>query len=194
MQLVSFGCTVSPCIPSLSVFWAKTCWQHHCTHAQDGYMKFSLPLSPPFISTSICWLFEILWGFTSSAHTADLQIRPNEVMEAGARVYIPVSVAETRISKRFDTIPSGTLYPNADEIEYLQRLVKYKACLAFNSCSCYLLPENAVCLCLLLILYSFVSILLFVNWWLKFQDYAIIVLNKPPKLPVKVSVLWPYSF
>ncbi|KAM4123150.1 hypothetical protein ACB094_01G138700 [Castanea mollissima] len=70
------------------------------------------------------------------------KIRPNEVMEAGARVYIPVSVAETRISKRFDSIPSGTLYPNADEIEYLQRLVKYK-------------------------------------------DYAIIVLNKPPKLPVK---------
>ncbi|KAF3951055.1 hypothetical protein CMV_023257 [Castanea mollissima] len=70
------------------------------------------------------------------------KIRPNEVMEAGARVYIPVSVAETRISKRFDSIPSGTLYPNADEIEYLQRLVKYK-------------------------------------------DYAIIVVNKPPKLPVK---------
>lgn len=60
----------------------------------------------------------------------------------GARVYIPVSVAESRISKRFDTIPSGTLHPNADEIEYLQRLVKYK-------------------------------------------DSAILVLNKPPKLPVK---------
>ncbi|KAF3951056.1 hypothetical protein CMV_023257 [Castanea mollissima] len=74
------------------------------------------------------------------------KIRPNEVMEAGARVYIPVSVAETRISKRFDSIPSGTLYPNADEIEYLQRLVKYK-------------------------------------------DYAIIVVNKPPKLPVKVHRL-----
>ncbi|GMP92066.1 hypothetical protein CsSME_00042453 [Camellia sinensis var. sinensis] len=63
-------------------------------------------------------------------------------MEVGARVYIPVSVAESRISKRFDTIPSGTLHPNADEIEYLQRLVKYK-------------------------------------------DSAILVLNKPPKLPVK---------
>ncbi|KAG7956313.1 hypothetical protein I3843_11G118100 [Carya illinoinensis] len=70
------------------------------------------------------------------------KIKHNEVMEAGARVYIPVSVAETRISKRFDTIPSGTLYPNADEIQYLQRLVKYK-------------------------------------------DYAIILLNKPPRLPVK---------
>lgn len=63
-------------------------------------------------------------------------------MEVGARVYIPVSVAETRISKRFDTIPSGSLYPNADEIDYLQRLVRYK-------------------------------------------DPAILVLNKPPKLPVK---------
>ncbi|KDP41142.1 hypothetical protein JCGZ_03633 [Jatropha curcas] len=70
------------------------------------------------------------------------KIKPSDVMEVGAKVHIPVSVAETRISKRFDTIPSGTLYPNADEIEYLQRLVKYK-------------------------------------------DSAIIVLNKPPKLPIK---------
>ncbi|KAL6975026.1 hypothetical protein U1Q18_023820 [Sarracenia purpurea var. burkii] len=70
------------------------------------------------------------------------KIKHNEAMEAGARVYVPVSVAESRISKRFDTIPSGTLYPNADEIEYLQRLVKYK-------------------------------------------DSAIVVLNKPPRLPVK---------
>ncbi|CAK9176285.1 unnamed protein product [Ilex paraguariensis] len=73
------------------------------------------------------------------------KIKHNEVMKVGARVYVPVSVAESRISKRFDTIPSGTLYPNADEIEYLQRLVKYK-------------------------------------------DSAILVLNKPPKLPVKGSL------
>ncbi|TKY57942.1 RNA pseudouridine synthase 3 [Spatholobus suberectus] len=70
------------------------------------------------------------------------KIRPNEVMKRGARVHVPVSIAETRISKRYDAIPSGTLYPNADEIKYLQRLVIYK-------------------------------------------DSAIIVLNKPPKLPVK---------
>ncbi|KAJ1442755.1 Pseudouridine synthase, RsuA/RluB/C/D/E/F [Sesbania bispinosa] len=70
------------------------------------------------------------------------KIRPNEVMKHGARVHVPVSMAETRISKRYDAIPSGTLYPNADEIKYLQRLVIYK-------------------------------------------DSAIIVLNKPPKLPVK---------
>ncbi|KAM7502855.1 hypothetical protein LguiB_001759 [Lonicera macranthoides] len=70
------------------------------------------------------------------------KIKHNEVMKVGARVYVPVSVAESRISRRFDTIPSGTLYPNADEIEYLQRLVMYK-------------------------------------------DAALIVLNKPPKLPVK---------
>ncbi|KAK4764668.1 hypothetical protein SAY86_025758 [Trapa natans] len=63
-------------------------------------------------------------------------------MEAGQRVYLPVSVAESKISKRFDTIPSGTLNPNADEIDYLRRLVMYK-------------------------------------------DSAIIVLNKPPRLPVK---------
>lgn len=47
-------------------------------------------------------------------------------MEPGARIFVPVSVAETKISKRFDIIPSGTLYPNADEIEYLRRLVIYK--------------------------------------------------------------------
>ncbi|XP_031283260.1 RNA pseudouridine synthase 3, mitochondrial [Pistacia vera] len=70
------------------------------------------------------------------------KIKPNEVMEVGARVFMPVSVMESRILKRFDTIPSGTLYPNADEINYLQRLVKYK-------------------------------------------DSSILVLNKPPKLPVK---------
>lgn len=63
-------------------------------------------------------------------------------MEEGTKVYVPVSVAESRISRRFDVIPSGTLYPNADEIAYLQRLVHYK-------------------------------------------DSAILVLNKPPKLPVK---------
>ncbi|KAJ6700538.1 MITOCHONDRIAL RNA PSEUDOURIDINE SYNTHASE [Salix koriyanagi] len=70
------------------------------------------------------------------------KIKPSDVMEVGARIHIPVSVAETAISKRFDTIPSGTLCPNADEIEYLQRLVKYK-------------------------------------------DSALLVLNKPPKVPVK---------
>nr|XP_017215735.1 PREDICTED: RNA pseudouridine synthase 3, mitochondrial isoform X2 [Daucus carota subsp. sativus] len=70
------------------------------------------------------------------------KIKHSEVMKTGARIYVPVSVAETRISNRFNSIPTGTLYPNADEIEYLQRLVKYK-------------------------------------------DSAIIVLNKPPKLPVK---------
>uniref|UniRef100_A0A803PP04 Pseudouridine synthase RsuA/RluA-like domain-containing protein n=1 Tax=Cannabis sativa TaxID=3483 RepID=A0A803PP04_CANSA len=70
------------------------------------------------------------------------KIKPNDVMEEGTRVYIPVSVAESRISRRFDTIPSGTLYPNADEIAYLQRLVHYK-------------------------------------------DSAILVLNKPPRMPVK---------
>lgn len=53
-------------------------------------------------------------------------------MEVGARVYVPVSVAESTISKRFDVKPSATLYPNADEIDYLQRLVKYKVCLVYK--------------------------------------------------------------
>ncbi|XP_047980935.1 RNA pseudouridine synthase 3, mitochondrial [Salvia hispanica] len=73
------------------------------------------------------------------------KIRPNDIMEVGARVHVPVSVAESKVSKRFDVIPSATQYPNADEIEYIQRLVKYK-------------------------------------------DSAILVLNKPPNLPVKGPV------
>ncbi|CAD5317599.1 Pseudouridine synthase catalytic domain superfamily [Arabidopsis suecica] len=73
------------------------------------------------------------------------KIKHNEVMQIGDKIWLPVSIAEMRISKRYDTIPSGTLYPNADEIAYLQRLVRFK-------------------------------------------DSAIIVLNKPPKLPVKGNV------
>lgn len=69
----------------------------------------------------------IFCGFIYSTIYSNVQIRHNEVMKTGARIYVPVSVAETRISKRFNAIPTGTLYPNADEIEYLQRLVKYKA-------------------------------------------------------------------
>ncbi|XP_010472724.1 PREDICTED: RNA pseudouridine synthase 3, mitochondrial-like isoform X2 [Camelina sativa] len=72
-------------------------------------------------------------------------IKHSEVMQVGDKIWLPVSIAEMRISKRYDTIPSGTLYPNADEIAYLQRLVRFK-------------------------------------------DSAIIVLNKPPKLPVKGNV------
>ncbi|KAI3751705.1 hypothetical protein L2E82_22796 [Cichorium intybus] len=70
------------------------------------------------------------------------KIKHNEVMKTGCRIYVPVSVAESRISKRFDTIPTASLCPNADEIQYLQRLVMYK-------------------------------------------DSAILVLNKPPKVPLK---------
>lgn len=54
------------------------------------------------------------------------QVKHNEVMQVGDKLWLPVSIAETRISKRYDTIPSGTLYPNADEIAYLQRLVRFK--------------------------------------------------------------------
>lgn len=56
-----------------------------------------------------------------------MQIKHNDVMEPGMKIYIPVSVAESRISKRYDTIPTETLHPNADEIQYLQRLVLHKA-------------------------------------------------------------------
>ncbi|CAA7407431.1 unnamed protein product [Spirodela intermedia] len=72
-------------------------------------------------------------------------IKHNETMEPGMQIFMPVSVAEMKISRRYETIPTTTLNPNADEIEYLQRLVAY-------------------------------------------QDSAIIVLNKPPKMPVKGSL------
>ncbi|XP_020110889.1 RNA pseudouridine synthase 3, mitochondrial isoform X1 [Ananas comosus] len=70
------------------------------------------------------------------------KIKHNAVMEAGMRIHLPISVAETKITKRYDTIPTATLNPNADEIEYIRRLVIHR-------------------------------------------DSAIIVLNKPPKVPVK---------
>lgn len=58
------------------------------------------------------------------------------------RIHLPVSVAESDIKKRYETIPTATLHPNKDEIEYLRRLVIYR-------------------------------------------DSAILVLNKPPKVPMK---------
>lgn len=80
-------------------------------------------------STQIDLLFDV---------TVSIQISCNEVMKAGMKIYVPVSVAETKISKRYDTIPSATLYPNADEIEYLQRLVMYKVCFIFLTWSSFL--------------------------------------------------------
>ncbi|XP_073011335.1 RNA pseudouridine synthase 3, mitochondrial [Typha latifolia] len=71
-----------------------------------------------------------------------IQIKHNHAMEPGMKIHLPISVAETKIAKRYDTIPTATLHPNADEIEYMRRLVIHK-------------------------------------------DSAIIVLNKPPKVPVK---------
>ncbi|XP_074580167.1 RNA pseudouridine synthase 3, mitochondrial [Curcuma longa] len=54
------------------------------------------------------------------------KIKHNHVMEPGVRIHIPVSVAETQIIKRYSTIPTATLNPNADEIEYMRRLVIHK--------------------------------------------------------------------
>ncbi|EYU24287.1 hypothetical protein MIMGU_mgv1a0228502mg, partial [Erythranthe guttata] len=91
--------------------------------------------------TAISWLkyyFDDVIPPVIQHHFNKGLIKPSEIVEEGDRVYVPVSVAENKVSKRFDVIPSGTLHPNADEIMYLQRL-----------------------------------------------DSAILVLNKPPKLPVK---------
>ena len=88
-------------------------------------------------------------------------------MEIGARIHLPVSVAEMKVSRRFDTIPSGTLYPNGDEIKYLQRLVKYTASIEFNlhSPNCclhqfsYLLFYSLIYKLLLYNVYSFSYVL-----------------------------------
>ncbi|KAK7256359.1 hypothetical protein RIF29_29801 [Crotalaria pallida] len=137
-------------------------------HPLPGKNSSSVPGQPDRV-TAVNWIkyyFKGMWGSVIESHFREglvqiedpisddsftqkeglkkpwRKIKPNEVMKPGARLHVPVSMGETRISKRYDAIPSGTLYPNADEIKYLQRLVIYK-------------------------------------------DSAIIVLNKPPKLPVK---------
>lgn len=67
-----------------------------------------------------------------------MQIMHNDAMEAGMRIHLPVSVAASRIVKRYDTIPTATLNPNKDEIDYMQRLVFYKAQYLFLFCIIYL--------------------------------------------------------
>ncbi|CAL5005276.1 unnamed protein product [Urochloa decumbens] len=81
------------------------------------------------------------------------KIKHNDVMEPGMRIHLPVSVAEGEIKKRYETIPTATLHPNKDEIEYLRRLVIHRV-------------QNSKAA-------------------LNFQDSAILVLNKPPKVPMK---------
>lgn len=66
--------------------------------------------------------------------SSSLQIKHSEVMEPGMRIHLPVSVAEAEIKKRYETIPTATLHPNRDEIEYLKRLVIYKV---FYNCMLY---------------------------------------------------------
>ncbi|KAG0473502.1 hypothetical protein HPP92_015359 [Vanilla planifolia] len=95
--------------------------------------------------TAITWVkhyFDEVPVDVIQSHFRKGMIKHNHVMEPGMKIYVPVSVMESRIWRRYDTIPTATLHPNADEIEYLRRLVMYK-------------------------------------------DSAIIVLNKPPKVPVK---------
>ncbi|KAG6514762.1 hypothetical protein ZIOFF_025132 [Zingiber officinale] len=60
-----------------------------------------------------------------------MQIKHDHVMESGVRIHLPVSVGETKITKRYSTIPTATLNPNADEIEYMKRLVIHKASFLF---------------------------------------------------------------
>lgn len=60
-----------------------------------------------------------------------MQIKHNHIMEPGMKIHLPVSAAETKIIKRYDTIPTATLHPNADEIDYIRRLVIHKASFLF---------------------------------------------------------------
>ena len=134
-------------------------------------------------------------------------------MEVVMKIHIPASVAETKITKRYDTIPTATLHTNEDEIEYIRWLVIYKAeflilCFSFplinlsmillSSCvdiwCCPWLMRASFCALIRIMFinarsgkYS-VVLWLFISlyWFVKCQDSAIIVLNKPPKVPVKV--------
>lgn len=113
------------------------------------------------------------WDFSYSTATCNVQINPNEIMKARDRVYIPVSVAESRISKRFDTIPSGTLNPNADEIKYLQRLVIYKACshlltpiISLISCFWYFDMHVPFRVWVEYILYCYTNLSMLSAWWM----------------------------
>ncbi|XP_078437964.1 pseudouridine synthase family protein isoform X3 [Wolffia australiana] len=102
------------------------------THFNQGLVS-----STAMIPSSLVGIKVFFGGFVRS-----FKVRHDEAMKPGMQLYLPVSVAETKISRRYDTIPTATLNPNADEIAYLRRLVTHK-------------------------------------------DSAIIVLNKPPKMPVK---------
>lgn len=72
-------------------------------------------------------------------------ISARDIMKTGSIIYLPVTAYSSKVNKRYDPIPRGTLYPNADEIKYIRRLVLYK-------------------------------------------DPAILLLNKPPQLPVQGSL------
>lgn len=74
-------------------------------------------------------------------------ISARDVMKTGSVIYLPVTAYSSKVNKRYDPIPRGTLYPNADEIKYIRRLVLYK-------------------------------------------DPAILLLNKPPQLPVQCRAAW----
>jgi hypothetical protein len=53
-------------------------------------------------------------------------ISTRDIMKAGSIIYLPVTAYSSKVNKRYDPIPRGTLYPNADEIKYTRRLVIYK--------------------------------------------------------------------
>ncbi|XLS97640.1 hypothetical protein HN51_040375, partial [Arachis hypogaea] len=105
------------------------------------------------------------------------------IAEARGKNSYPCANCQARIFKRYDAIPSGTLYPNADEIKYLQRLVIHKACLASN--------VKIILFYNFLLLFSFFKCMAiyFIDCMLcsmyYSKDSATMVLNNPPKLPVK---------
>lgn len=81
-----------------------------------------------FLCSSLCMM---LLYFVNKVNMliSLLQIKHNDVMEPGIRIHLPVSVAEGEIKKRYETIPTATLHPNKDEIEYLRRLVVHRVIL-----------------------------------------------------------------
>lgn len=124
-------CLILPPFPTRSICSCRVVVTPSNREDQHLWERYACMYSLLCFSLSFCFSFlcKLVWFYVGLIfyNIARIQIKPSDVMEEGARIHIPVSVAETSISKRFGVIPSGTLYPNADEIEYLQRLVQYKA-------------------------------------------------------------------
>ncbi|KAH9329733.1 hypothetical protein KI387_001841, partial [Taxus chinensis] len=106
------------------------------------------------------------------------RVSGKEIMKPGTKLYLPITVSENKSRKKSNSIQGKTFSPSADEIKYIQSLEIYKE---YSRTLFQFHPDlfaNVVTIgnmarCELTIMIG------------NFQDPAIIVLNKPPGLPVQ---------